>query len=558
MTDSRQDSIKIQSIYFLIVARCVLIVCCIIATSIQEGGWDFTAFTLHKPTWYLLQAIFVLNLIYLFITRLLANHLGVFIIFQLIVDMVVETSLIYFTGGIFSIFNSLYFISIVGYALLLSPNSSLLCASAATISIAAIAFLYFLAAIEKITLPMLPEKNSYTYIVAHDLPFCKAYLFAQAVAFYLVAFLSSRLAVTLSHQRIFQEEILQNLDDGVMVVDASQKLIFVNRQAQRLLHLSAGTTILGKSVTQLLDVERHKDILKVLKMQCSLGFETQITDQQGTIPIQLSVSTIEANQRLRALILILRDMSDQKRMEDALQRAKRHAAVSETAATIAHEIRNPLASIRGAIQELRDIVPATDPRYVLLDISIRESDRVNSIISEFLEFARMRPSVFARCDLQHLVDEFVVLFQKRSDMATGTITATVEKNLVIKADAEHLQQVFYNLGINAIEASDMPSLHISVRARNIADFLPGSQNEVSVHPHARGVEIIFSDKGRGISAQNLGKLFTPFFTTKLQGTGMGLAFVHKVVDFHHGFLRVESKQGQGSNFSLWFPEDPEH
>jgi two-component system sensor histidine kinase PilS (NtrC family) len=532
-----------------------LIICCIIASSIQEGGWDFTSFTLHKPTGHLLQAIFVLNIVYLFATPLLAKHLFSLTVFQLVVDIIVETALIYLTGGIFSIFNSLYFVSIVVFAILLSPNSSLLCASVATISIAVIAFLYFLAAIENITLPLLPEKDSYMYIIAHDLPFCKAYLFAQAVAFYLVAFLSSRLAITLSHERILQEEILQNLVDGVMVVTTSQNLIFLNNKAKDLLHLQ-GSNVLGKSVTQVLDVEKHKDILKALKMRSSLSLETELVSQQGVIPVQLTVSPIAADYRIRALILILRDISDQKRMEEALQRAKRLTAVSETAATIAHEIRNPLASIRGAIQELRDIVPPDDPRYVLLNISMRESDRVNRIISEFLEFARLRPSVFIRCDIKQLINEFIILCKKRPEMERGELTSDIEKDLLLKADAEHLKQVFYNIAINAIEASEIPSIHIRARYRNLVDFFCASPALLLTHPCQRGVEISFHDKGKGISAPNLLKLFTPFFTTKTQGTGMGLAFVHKIVEFHHGLLHVDSKLGEGSTFYLWLPEDP--
>lgn len=541
-----------KKLYLLVGLRYVLILCCVIAVLLQAGEWHISSLSQYHTAWIFLQWMLAINSLYLLFIPFGDNFFRGFIAFQLLVDFLAETILIYLTGGVFSVFTSLYFVSIILAGVLISPNNSLVCASVATIGISGNAFVYFLAAIQDMELPFLPRENIYTFLVAIDLPFCKAYLFAQGVSFYLVAFLSSRLSTTISRERILQKEILQNLQDGVLVIDDREHTIFLNDSCRNILGLEVYDGWEGELIARLLDIDRHREILKAIKLKCPCIFDTQVPLERKLVPVQVTVSNISRSGKVRAIILILRDMTYQKRMEEAIQRANQFSAISEIAAMIAHEIRNPITSIRGAVQELQNIVPPEDPRYVLMNITIRESDRINGIITEFLEFSRIRRPVFQKCNVTELLQETLLLLGKREEAANARIDREIEENLIIKADAEQLKQIFYNLGINAIESSSgSVALRVTAQRKNRARFAPMSLEECP------GVEISFHDQGKGISDEDMQRIFTPFFTTKSQGTGMGLAFVNKMLEFHRGRYHIESAVGKGTSFYLWFPEDPE-
>lgn len=542
----QKDNIK--KLYLLVGLRYLLITCCTIALFLQAGSWNFDNIPLYRFAWQLLKAIFVINCIYLVLIPLVSHFFLSCIVFQLLLDIIAETVLIYLTGGIFSVFTSLYFISIILSSVMISPNNSLVCASIATIGISGISLIYFLGAINNTTLPFLPRENFYIFLIAFDLPFCKAYLFAQAVSFYLVAFLSSRLTHALSRERILQKEILQNLTDGVLVVDSKQHIVFINQSAMNMLGIRGTSPLEGTDITRLVN---HKDIIKVAKIQQPCYFESQIINEKQTIPVHLTVSTITSFNKIRAVIIILRDITQQKQMEEAIRQANRMAITSEIAATIAHEIRNPLTSIRGAIQELQEVIPPNDPHYILMNITIRESDRINRIITDFLDFSRIRPPTFQKCNLSQILQEVLLLLKRRSEMANQDIQSEIEQDIIIRADSEQLKQVFYNLGINAIEASDLIDIRVVARQKSEGKF---TNQYVGTIP---GVEVSFHDRGKGISNEERRKIFTPFYTTKPKGTGMGLAFVSRILEFHRGVYRIDSEVGKGTNFYIWLPKDPE-
>jgi PAS domain S-box-containing protein len=475
-----------------------------------------------------------------------------FAFFQILADFLVETILIYLTGGIFSVFTPLYFVSIVLSGMLISPNNSLVFASVATIGLSGIALIYFLAVEQNVSLPFLPRENVYLFLITFDLPFCKSYLFAQGVAFHLVAFLSGRLANTISDEKILQKEILENLSDGVLVTNSKNRVIFINNVAKNMLGFPNSMVVEGILLEKILDSNKYKSVLEMIHNQQPCSFFSQIEQNNSVIPVQFSISVIKHHKKARAVIAILRNISQQKRMEEAIQHANRSALLSEIAAMIAHEIRNPLASIRGAVQELQRVVPPADPSFILTTITIRESDRIARIITHFLEFAKIRPPVFNQCCVSEILEEVILLLNKRENKAI--IQKNIQPSLVIHADNEHLKQVFYNLGINAIEAIDQKSIPektnivcITAQKKRRDEFDPASLFVFS------GVEICFHDQGRGMSPEVMEKIFTPFFTTKEQGTGMGLALVKRILEFHKALYRIETEQGMGTKFYLWFP-----
>ena len=550
MWNREQGTRIIKKIYFLILLRFILIGYCVIAIVIQ-GEWNIRI-SLQRPIWILISFISILNLSYLFLTPFLYKFFLRYIIFQILADFFAETLLIYLTGGIFSVFTSLYFVTIIVCAIFISPGASIISASICTITISGIAFLYFLSSLNNIPIPFIEQEANF-FIGQEDLPFCKAYLFVQSVAFYLVAFLAGRLTLIIFEERILQEEILQHLADGVVVVDSNQHLVYINDGAKNILGLDR-ESIEGDLITHIFDLENHKDILKVLRMQKSFSFETEVKNNGQKIPVHLTSSTIlSVYNKVRAIILILRDITQEKLMEETIQRVRRLKIMSEMGATIAHEIRNPLASIRGSVQELKGVLPPEDPRSILMDIAIRESDRVNRIITDFLAFSRVRPAIFQKTDIGVLLTEVIVFLRKRQEMPPpDSISVQVEKDLVIFADPGHLKQIFYNLGINAIEASEKIEIAVIAEQKTRGEFQENSKIHNALE---MGVSISFQDKGKGIAPEYIEKIFAPFFTQKPQGTGMGLPLVSQLVELHHGICRVTSEVGKGSNFRIWLPNN---
>jgi signal transduction histidine kinase len=232
-------------------------------------------------------------------------------------------------------------------------------------------------------------------------------------------------------------------------------------------------------------------------------------------------------------------------MEEMTRRAERFKALLEMSAGMAHEIRNPLASIRGAAQELQTSkLPHEDDRQ-LLGVVIRESDRLDEIISEFLDYANDRPIERGLCDLSDVLQETVLLLEARGNRNVE-IRREIPRTMVCRGAPDKLKQVFLNLGINALDAcsQNVKIGHVQFRcvpARGAA----GDPRQ--------GVLVEVSDDGCGIPRENIGRVFDPFFTTKPRGVGMGLAIARKIVQAHEGEIVVESQEGKGTVMKVWLP-----
>lgn len=542
---------NLSKAYFLILIRLLIIVLCIFAIFLQSSQNLPAFFALNEAK--LLVAMIILNVIYILFARFFAQQVQIFLTIQISIDLLAVSFLIYFSGGILSMFISLYFGVILAAGICLNPNLSILYASLSTISIAGIAVIYFIAAVARVDLPLITGQEIYPF-VEHDFSFLRAYLFAQAVSFHLVAIFIRWLSVALSRQYILHAEILENLRDGVIVMDEKLVLSFVNVCAKKMLGKDIHETWNGRLATEFLNHPKHTSILKTVLLQKLCSFQIELETNDVQIPINVTLTSFATKKEVRAYILILRDMSEQKHIEEALKRIHRLETISEVAYTIAHEIRNPLASIRGAVQELRKSDSPQDAKNLLMDIVIRESDRLNRVITDFLQLSKLRPPSLQKINLHHLLQEFIYFLQKRPDMANAQIDLDIEPNITLYCDAEQIKQVFYNLAINALEATTT-HLVLKIQARNcvLKDFIHKSHYPFYGLQEI-GVMISFCDQGRGIPEQYINKIFTPFFTTKEQGTGMGLAMVKKIIDSHQGLCNVQSTNGQGAVFSLWLPD----
>ena len=239
-------------------------------------------------------------------------------------------------------------------------------------------------------------------------------------------------------------------------------------------------------------------------------------------------------------VINFQDLTELRRLEGLARRSERLATVGQLAAGIAHEIRNPLASISGSIELLSQSAPTSDDDRALMAIVLREIDRLNLLITELLEYANPRPRALAPVDLAVVIDDVSAVLRQDRSWGPVTVTATTAPPLALTGDAAQLRQVLWNLARNACEAAAAGGGHVELRGARTAD----------------AVVLEVTDDGPGVAPEHVAHIFDPFFTTKRKGTGLGLATCHAIVAEHGGTIEVDSKVGRGTTFTVRLPPAP--
>jgi two-component system sensor histidine kinase PilS (NtrC family) len=376
----------------------------------------------------------------------------------------------------------------------------------------------------------------------------------------LIAFLSGKLQeagagseAELAQVRLQAADILFNIRSGVITIDANGRLLYANPMAEQLLGLRLDEWI-GKAV-----VEEIRRIARELADALELSVKERIRTTRGegriafdekAFPIGVTTTYTDGDglRTGRTATAIFQDISDQKRLDSLRLRAERLEGVAELSASLAHEIKNPLASIRSACEQLsRSSFSGVDER-ALANLVMRESDRLSRLLSEFLDFARVRVARVETLDLGTLIGDSVRLVMSHPDCATGVaIVAHVEPGQVIEGDDDLLHRAVFNLLLNAVQASP-PSgeVHIDVAAPT-----PEQVGSAAVF-RLGAVAISVTDSGPGIEQGIRDRLFDPFFTTKPGGSGLGLAVVHRAIDAHRGLVFLDSS-ATGTRFTIVLP-----
>lgn len=345
------------------------------------------------------------------------------------------------------------------------------------------------------------------------------------------------MARALLEARSVTERILHSIADGVVAVDRSSRVTSINPAAQKMLDVRA-QDVTGRSSDP---VFGENYIFSRLLLD-ALDAEEEHTDIPGEIVLQgrslhVAVSSNvlrDSGDKTIGAVIVIKDLTEQSRLRTQIMRADRLAGLGELMAGVAHEIRNPLTSIRGFMQFLESCDDIEEwQKYAPL--IIRQVDSLNAIIAELLEFGKPRPPAIQFIQINDLLGEVLLL-------ACGKSSAQVVQDLspdmpVIEGDGESLKQAFLNIIINALQAIERTgTIWIST----------------CVQPN--GVALIrFKDDGEGISEEDLEKIFDPFYSTKPNGTGLGLAMVHRIVDAHYGTVTITSKRGGGTEVSLRLP-----
>ncbi|HKS17025.1 MAG TPA: ATP-binding protein, partial [Planctomycetota bacterium] len=372
-----------------------------------------------------------------------------------------------------------------------------------------------------------------------------AFIFSQTIFFiaalHVVAWLANRLAEEISRVRILNDEILENMAGGVIAVDRTGAVVFANPQATELLGMrEAPGQLVGRAFVDTFPVEVAALFRKGLQDPGRLQQEIRV----GEKPIEVFISQLADGRGggVRGAVAIFNDLTLRRQMERVTERAERFRALLEMSAGIAHEIRNPLASIRGAAQELEaTALPDEDDRR-LMGVVLRESDRLDKIVTEFLEYASDRPVDLALVDVSQLLGEVATILRARGEGKGTILEVDTPPQLVTKCSPDQLKQVFLNLGLNALEACG-PGGRVQIRCEPSTN--PGDPR--------LGAKIEFEDNGPGIPKDDMKRLFSPFFTTKPRGTGMGLAIARKIVTAHGGTIVLDSVEGKGTTARLWLP-----
>jgi two-component system sensor histidine kinase PilS (NtrC family) len=474
---------------------------------------------------------------------------------QIYFDILLETLLIYVTGGTFSLFAFIYLFSILATSIVVAPRRSFV---AATVSVLAHGFLLDMQFYR--VLPPIGEFAARQDVVAEG-SFTILLISANACASFTVAYLATYLAeqlrqvrwqarrteASLAELQVLHEDIVQSVSSGLITFDRYGRALTGNRTVEGL-----G----GRTQEQL----RGQQWDRVFQQAPNFGllWETLhgrpgapcrfpadlVRDDGTTIPIGISASLLRRGSgEPLGIICSFQDLSIIKRMEAQMRHADRLAAIGRLAAGLAHEIRNPIASIRGSVEVLRQNLKPEGSDRRLMDIVLRESDRLDGTIAEFLEFSRPRQLQPVLTDVTQMMDEILTLLGQQTGPRIRIVKAYPDGTVKAYVDGPQIRQALWNLCRNACDA--MPhggSLQAAAR-------LVRPEN-----PEKRAVvELSIEDTGPGVPPQHLPHIFEPFYTTKPDGTGLGLAIVHRIIQEHEGEVRVAAAAGGGARFVIVLP-----
>ena len=475
---------------------------------------------------------------------------------QLGLDLLLETFLVTRTGGIESPFSVLYVITVTLASLILRRRGGLVTAGVSVILFGTVANiqLHGLFASEG-WLP--PSRLS----VAETL-----HMFGvQGLAVVAVGLLSGALAEQLrradqslieteqglTRLQAFHENVVQSISSGVFTTDAAGRITSFNPAAQEATGYSL-EKVLGRHWLEVFDWQQG-DLFgrDPATMAVPYQFEAEGRRADGSrLVLGVTLSSLTEGGVPTGLVGVFKDLTQIRDLEEEMRRREWLATLGEMSAGMAHEIRNPLAALAGAMQMLRRELPPEETNARLMDIAIRETTRLDSIITEFLLYARPPALNLKESDLNVLLAETLDLLEHEAQSrANIEITVRPAKSaMTAQVDPDQIKQVFWNLASNAFEAmSSGGRLTVSTGRRRVG---AGAQS-------GDIIEIAFQDTGEGIKKEALDKIFLPFFTTKNEGSGLGLASVHRIVDLHGGWIRVESQEGKGSRFVVCLPVSAE-
>jgi len=490
---------------------------------------------------------YALTLVYVVLAMTVPSR-NVNLMIQIAGDLIVETLLVYFTGGLDSPFSFLYLVSVITASMLLYRRGGLLAAAGASIGYGALVDLMYYG-----VLPM-PEQSLFlpTLWSASRLYINMGANFA---GFYATALLTSFLSEklkrasaeldanrqNLAELRALNQNVIESIPSGLITITPQSIASFVNPAGSAILEAQP-LDILGRPVTDIgfftrqewADAREQLDQGRVVRSELH---DAEIAGHRRSIGFAVSpLTTLEGMSA--GYTLIFQDLTEMKKLEAELRLKDRMAAVGELSAGIAHEIRNPLAAIAGSVQILKGSKSLSSQEQRLMSIVLKESERLNKSISDFLRFVRPQEKKPISFDVAASLSETLDLLANSSELNERH---AIQKEIAppsfpLTGDADLIRQVFWNIARNAMQA--MPN---------------GGVLTVRTQVDNGSYKIVFADSGRGMSHADIQRLFQPFRTNFPSGTGLGMAISYRIVQEHGGRIEVASTEGVGTAITVALP-----
>jgi two-component system sensor histidine kinase PilS (NtrC family) len=506
----------------------------LVATAWTTLGREPFPRTVEALLFAIIALIYFASLVGTFLLRT-RRHLGWVAHGQIAADVVAATGLVYLTGGAESIFTVLFPLAIISGAIGLGRRGAALGAAASCVALCMLAWGMqsgILANAGDVGRPPLPTERLAVVMAAN----LSVFLLVGALSSFLAEQLQgARTQLLKSETRLEALEeiysaVVKSIASGILTVGEDGRITYLNPAAENLIGLS-DPAARGQVLSALLP-ELAASILRPRERGRP---EVRVRAHDGRERI-LGYATAPLAGGVGGMVILFQDLTGLRQMEEAVRRADRLAVVGGLAAGLAHEIRNPLASMCGSIEVLGASPGLDEQERRLMQVVRSEAARLETLVREFLSFARPLSPAIEALDGARAVTETVELFRSQVEERGLQLLARAAQPVWLQADPGQLRQVLWNLLGNAADATP-----------------PGGKVEVRISQQGGQGVLEVIDTGSGIADEDLQRIFDPFFTTKERGTGLGLAIVHRIVEAHGGHLSVRSEVGKGTTFRVAFP-----
>ena len=469
------------------------------------------------------------------------------------IDTVIISAAVFLTGGVESLFTTLFMLPIVAASTVQFRRGGLQLAGLSTILLIGLVLTQYLYASGGFELPfalVLPTEVPSTTVAQYTVAL-------NVFGFFTVALLSGSLAerarrgeAQLEHAteeiadlQAFNQYVLDNLVSGLATADNANRLLTFNRSAM-LITGRSGALPIGESAVEVLQLQPEFATMLREELSRRRSLRTDYRFRRATgeaIELGLSAAALPLPDGTRGYVYTFQDVTDVKRFEHNARLQQRLAAVGEMAAGIAHEIRNPLASMSGSMQMLKEELTLSADQAQLMDIVLRESERLNQSIKSFLAYARPQRFELQRIELRRIVQETALLLRNNAEVVDQHVidVKLADREVWVDADEGQVRQIIWNLATNGVRA--MPG----------GGTLTLTANLDTTGPQPVGV-LLVEDEGVGIAAEELDTIFQPFRGSFGKGSGLGLAIVHRIVTDHGGRIDVSARPGGGTAFRVSF------
>ena len=506
-----------------------------------------------EPLFLLIGLTYALNILWALSLKWALRHRWLVDV-QLACDALIVTAFIAVTGGITSYFSALYILPIAAASSVQSRNGGMMIAILSALIYVGVVLVQYFSLANLLGLTWLDQG-----IVLPPVRLAAYTAGLNVFMFFMIAFLSGSLAHRLQRAgdrlerasseiadlQAFNQHVIDSLTSGLATTDLEGRMLTFNRAAEVITGLPA-LSVIGRRIEDVLDLPPSIAAdLNVFGSGRGRRVETSFRTGDGRqIELGFTAAHLHTPGGNAGMLFSFQDVTEIKRLERDARLRQRLAAVGEMAAGIAHEIRNPLAAMSGSIQILRQELPLNEEQAQLMDIVLRESDRLNDTIRSFLAYARPQRFSIARLDVRRVLNDAAVLLRNSSEVQEGHIidVHVPATEVAFEADENQVRQIVWNLATNGLRAM-----------KSGGRLGLGARVDAASSQHPESVVLEVADEGVGIPADEIDAIFQPFRGTFTKGTGLGLAIVHRIVSDYGGDIQVSSTPGLGTTVSVRLP-----